>query len=169
MFEILLADYDALWPVRYEELAAVIRNALGGRVRLLEHVGSTSIPGLAAKPKIDILLGVDDAAVESDYRPRLESAGFVFALREPEWHEHRLFRRHEVETNLHVFSYGSSEIERMLAFRDRLRAEPTERDLYEAEKRRLVARTWPTVQGYADAKSDVVESIIARALEPTTP
>jgi GrpB-like predicted nucleotidyltransferase (UPF0157 family) len=110
------------------------------------------------------LLGVDDSADEGDYRPPLEAAGFAFALREPEWHEHRLFRRRDVEANLHVFSIGSEEIERMLAFRDRLRTNAEERELYEAEKRALAARTWPSVQGYADAKSGVVEAIIGRAL-----
>lgn len=166
MTEIVLSEYDPEWPRRYAELAARIAAALGERVALLEHVGSTSVPGLAAKPKIDILLGVADAADEDAYRPQLEAEGFVFRLREPDWHEHRLFRRHDLETNLHVFSAGSGEIERMLAFRDRLRANPAERERYEAAKRELARRDWPTVQDYADAKTDVVEEIIARALRP---
>ncbi len=166
--EIVLVDYDPAWPGVYAGLAERICRALGDRVVELEHVGSTSIPGLAAKPKIDIVLVVADAADEPSYRPALEQAGFDFRLREPDWHEHRLFRRHDVETNLHVFSTGSPEIERMRAFRDRLRTNKEERGRYESAKRSLAQRDWPTVQDYADAKTEVVEAIIARALSAST-
>jgi GrpB-like predicted nucleotidyltransferase (UPF0157 family) len=158
-----LADHDPSWPTQYAALADVVRAALGARVLRLEHCGSTSVPGLAAKPVIDMLLLVADPADEAAYVPDLEAAGFPFRLREPEWQEHRLFRRQGPRVNLHVFGVGAPEAERMLLFRDRLREHPEERQVYEAAKRELAARTWEKVQDYADAKSEVVEGIIERA------
>jgi GrpB-like predicted nucleotidyltransferase (UPF0157 family) len=155
-----LAAYDPAWPALYERLAAQIRAELDPL--LLEHVGSTSVPGLAAKPRIDILLVVPDSADEASYVPALEEAGFVLRIREPEWHEHRLLRRHDLDVNVHVFSRGSTEIERMLRFRDRLREHDDERELYERTKRELAARSWRYTQEYADAKSEVVEKILDR-------
>jgi GrpB-like predicted nucleotidyltransferase (UPF0157 family) len=159
-----LADYDPEWPERYEREAARIRSLLGDRVRLLEHVGSTSIPGIAAKPIIDIDLAVPDSAHERAYVPDLEADGYVLRGREPDWFEHRFLEHPDRSVHLHVFSEGSPEIDRMLAFRDRLRTNDDERRLYEAAKRELAARHWIYVQEYADAKGEVVEGIIARAL-----
>ena len=161
---IVLAEYDPAWAVLYEREAERVHATLGSRVRLLEHAGSTSVPGLAAKPIIDMVLAVADSADEAAYVPQLESAGYVLRIREPDWHEHRLFKGPDTNINLHTFSDGSSEISRMLAFRDRLRTHDDERDLYLATKRELAARHWTYVQDYADAKGEVVEGIIARAV-----
>ena len=161
---IVLADYDPAWPVLYEREAARVRGILGDRVLLLEHAGSTSVPGLPAKPIIDMLLAVADSADEPAYVPAMEAAGYRLRIREPAWHEHRLFKGPDTDINLHTFSAGSSEIARMLAFRDRLRTHDDERERYLATKRELAARHWVFVQDYADAKGEVVEGIIARAL-----
>jgi len=161
---IVLAEYDPAWAVLYEREAERVHATLGSRVRLLEHAGSTSVPGLAAKSIIDMVLAVADSADEAAYVPQLESAGYVLRIREPDWHEHRLFKGPETNINLHTFSDGSSEINRMLAFRHRLRTHDDERDLYLATKRELAARHWTYVQDYADAKGEVVEGIIARAV-----
>jgi GrpB-like predicted nucleotidyltransferase (UPF0157 family) len=161
---ILLVDSDPAWPVLYEREATRIRGLLGERVLLLEHAGSTSVPGLAAKPIIDIVLGVADPADERAYVPDMEAGGYVLRIREPDWHEHRLFKGPDTDVNVHVFAADSTEIERMLAFRDRLRTHAQERTRYEAAKRELAARDWTYVQDYADAKGDVVEGIIARAM-----
>ena len=161
---IVLADYDPAWPGLFEREAARIRSILGDRVRLLEHTGSTSVPGLAAKPIIDMVLAVPDSAVEASYASDLEGGGYVLRIREPEWYEHRVFKGPDTAVNLHVFTVGSPEIDRMLAFRDRLRARDDERDLYERTKRELAAQDWDYVQHYADAKTAVVETIIARAM-----
>jgi GrpB-like predicted nucleotidyltransferase (UPF0157 family) len=158
-----LVDYDPAWPDRFARLAAAIRTALGDHVRLLEHAGSTSVPGLAAKPIIDMVLAVADSAHEASYVPPLEALGYVLRIREPEWFEHRVLKRTDPAVNLHVFSDGAAEIAKMLAFRDWLRAHDEERLLYESTKRELAAREWKYVQHYADAKTEVVESIIARA------
>ncbi len=112
-----------------------------------------------------MVMEVADSANEAAYVPPMEAAGYVLRIREPAWHEHRLFRGPDTEINLHVFSAGSSEVERMLLFRDWLRAHPSERQLYEQTKRELASRIWKYTQNYADAKTSVVEQILARALQ----
>jgi GrpB-like predicted nucleotidyltransferase (UPF0157 family) len=162
--KIELAESDPAWPALFAREAARIRALLGDDIRLLEHVGSTSVDGLPAKPVIDILLVVDDSGDEARYLPRLEAGGYTLRIREPDWHEHRVCKGPDTNVNLHIFSAGSPEITRMLGFRDRLRTEPDEFDRYLAAKRELAARDWEFVQQYADAKSEVIEAIIARAL-----
>src|SRR5207247_4664855 len=134
---------------------ARIRAALGDRVLQLEHIGSTAVPGLAAKPVIDMILVVANSADEPAYVPALEAAGYTLRGREPDWHEHRRFNGPDTPIGLHVFSQGSPEVDRHLAFRDRLRANPADRELYERTKREPAARRWKYVQNYADAKNDV--------------
>ena len=158
-----LAEYDPAWPRLYEREASRIRGALGSKVLLVEHVGSTSVPGLAAKPLIDVVLVVADSSDESAYVPELEAAGYVLRIREPDWYEHRLFKGPDTNVNVHAFSEGCEEIERMTSFRDWLRTHDDDRELYERSKRELAAREWKFVQNYADAKSAVVEEIVARA------
>lgn len=160
---VLLADYDPGWPALYEREAARIRGLLGDRVLLLEHVGSTSVPGLAAKPVIDILLVVADPAEEASYVPALERAGYRVVIREPGWHEHRALKGPDTDVNLHVHPPGSPEIERHLRFRDRLRASEADRELYEQAKRELAGKRWTYVQQYSDAKTGVIEAILARS------
>jgi GrpB-like predicted nucleotidyltransferase (UPF0157 family) len=158
-----LREYDPAWPELFEREAERIRAALGDRVVRLEHVGSTSIPGLAAKPVIDIALEVPDSSDEPAYVPALEAAGYVLRIREPEWHEHRVFKREEPNVNLHTFSPNCPETDRMLRFRDRLRSDDADRDLYLRRKRELAAREWKYTQQYADSKTAVVEEILTRA------
>ncbi len=158
-----MVEYDAEWPKQFAREAERIRTLLGNRTLRIEHTGSTSVPGLVAKPVIDILLVVADSADEQSYVPPLEAAGYVLRIREPDWHEHRLFKGPEIDINLHVFSAGSVEIKRLLLLRDRLRNHPEERRLYAQAKQQLASRTWKYVQDYADAKSEVIEAIIARA------
>jgi DNA-3-methyladenine glycosylase I len=157
-----LAEYDPRWPELYAREEERIRGALGERARRVEHVGSTSVPGLAAKPIIDIVLTVPNSADEAAYVPPLAAAGYVLSVREPEWFEHRLFKGPDTNVNVHVFTDGSEEVDRMLAFRDLLRTDPAELDLYLRTKRELAARQWRHVQHYADAKSAVVEDILSR-------
>lgn len=162
--QIVLAGYNPQWPQLYEREAAAIRAALGGQIVLLEHVGSTSVPGLAAKPIIDILLVVPDPVREEDYVPGLEGAGFRLVNREPDWHEHRLLRKGpDPDITLHVQPPGSPEIGRYLRFRDRLRTSQPDRELYERVKRKLASETWAYTQQYADAKTGVIEEILARS------
>jgi GrpB-like predicted nucleotidyltransferase (UPF0157 family) len=155
-----LAAYDADWPWSYQREAASLRAALGARALRVEHVGSTAVPGLAAKPVVDVVLEVADAAAEPAYRADLEAVGFVLRIREPGWFEHRLFARRDGAVGVHVFSAGCPEIDRMVAFRDRLRANSADRDRYARVKRDLASREWAFVQQYADAKTDVISSIL---------
>ncbi len=162
----VLVEYDPSWPQRYAEQESRIRAALGDRAVEVHHAGSTSVPGLAAKNVIDVILVVPDPTDEAAYVQALEEAGYVFHLREPDWHEHRLFKEQEQSprVNLHVFGPDCEEVRRMLAFRDHLRADRTDRALYERTKRELATHTWARVQDYADAKTDVVADIMRRAL-----
>jgi GrpB-like predicted nucleotidyltransferase (UPF0157 family) len=158
-----IRDYDPEWPRLFEREAARLRSVLGQRVVRLEHAGSTSVPGLPAKPLIDMVLELPDSSDEPTYLPDLEAAGYKLVIHEPEWFEHRVFKGPDTNVNLHVFTAGSAEVERMLRFRDWLRGNPADLELYARTKRELAARDWKYVQQYADAKSAVVREIMARA------
>lgn len=160
---ITLAEYDPGWPSLFEREADRIRSALGSRALQIEHVGSTSVPGLCAKPIIDILLVVANSADEPSYVPALEAAGYRLRIREPEWFEHRMFKGPDTDINLHMFSSGASEIDRILKFRDRLRANESDREKYAQAKRSLAKKKWRHVQHYADAKTAIVREIMDRA------
>jgi GrpB-like predicted nucleotidyltransferase (UPF0157 family) len=158
-----VVDYDPDWARRFTREAGRIAAALGDQRRRIEHIGSTAVPGLAAKPIIDILLVVGDAADEESYLPALEAAGYVLRVREPTFFEHRMLRTPEKDVHVHVFSPDSPEIERYLMLREWLRQDEADRELYACTKRRLATRDWPTMQHYAEAKSEVIEAILARA------
>jgi GrpB-like predicted nucleotidyltransferase (UPF0157 family) len=158
-----IRDYDPEWPRLFEREAARVRSVLGDRVVRLEHAGSTSVPGLPAKPIIDMVLELPDSSDEPAYLPDMEAAGYTLVIREPEWFEHRVFKGPDTNINLHVFTAGSAEVERMLRFRDWLRSNPADLELYLRTKRELAARDWKYVQQYADSKSAVVQEIMARA------
>jgi GrpB-like predicted nucleotidyltransferase (UPF0157 family) len=158
-----IVDYDVEWPERDAREAARVREALGARVVRLEHAGSTSVPTLPAKPIIDMVLEVPDSANEPSYLPDLETAGYVLVIREPDWYEHRVFKGPDTNINLHVFSAGCEETDRMALFRDWLRTNDADRERYAAAKRELAARDWKYVQQYADAKTAVVTEIMSRA------
>jgi GrpB-like predicted nucleotidyltransferase (UPF0157 family) len=158
-----LVEYDPEWPDLYRREEEKVRGALGDRALRLEHAGSTSVPGLPAKPVLDIVLEVADTRDEDTYVPSLENAGYVLRIREPDWFEHRVLKGSDSAVNLHVFPAGCTEVERMVRFRDHLRANERDRELYLRTKRELAAQTWEHVQHYADAKSEVVEEILRRA------
>ena len=160
---ITLVEYDSSWPELFEQELNRIHSVLGSKALQIEHVGSTSIPGLCAKPIIDILLVVKDSADESSYVPALAAAGYVLQIREPDWFEHRLFKGPDTDINLHVFSLGTSEIDRMLRFRDWLRTNDTDRDKYAQVKRSLAKNKWRHVQHYANAKTSIIQEIMKRA------
>lgn len=166
--EIVIVDYDPRWPERFQEHAAVISNALGPKALVIEHVGSTSVPGLAAKPIIDIDVVVEDSSDEAAYLPDLLAAGYVLRVREPDWHEHRMFRTPELDVHVHIFSPGCVEVARHVAFRNRLRSHAEDRLRYEALKRKLAKEDWPDMNAYARAKGELVEEIIALTLQDTS-
>lgn len=158
-----IREYDPDWPRLYAREEARIRSALGDRTVRIEHAGSTSVPGLPAKPIVDIVLEVPDSGDEPSYVPDLEAAGYRVTIREPGWYEHRVFKGPDTNVNLHMFSAGCEEVDRMLLFRDHLRANADDRELYARTKRELAAHEWKYVQQYADAKTAVVLEIMSRA------
>ncbi|WP_420035411.1 GrpB family protein [Streptomyces sp. cg28] len=163
-----LVESDPQWPLVYATEAERIGTALVRLPHRLEHIGSTSVPGLPARPVVDILLAVPDSADESSYVPALEGLGYGLVVREPDRYEHRVLRHpggspgvDHVE--LHVFTAGCPEIVRLTGFRDRLRTHPADRARYARAERELSRRTWEHVQDYADARTEVVEEILSRA------
>jgi GrpB-like predicted nucleotidyltransferase (UPF0157 family) len=162
--EIRIVDYDPNWLAQYQTHAKKIAEALGDALLRIEHIGSTSVPGLGAKPIIDILVVVADSADEASYLPRLEAVGYELRVREPDFYEHRMLRTPTRDAHIHVFSPGAPEIIRVLTLRDRLRTNAEERKRYEDTKRRLAAQSWPDMNAYAQAKTDVIESIMAAAI-----
>lgn len=163
-----MTEPDPTWPQHYADLADRIHNILGWRVLQLEHVGSTSVPGLPAKPIIDIDLTVADPGRERDYVPGLETAGFALVVREPWWYGHRMLRAEEPRCNLHVFGLDSPEPVRHRIFRDWLRGNPDERDRYAAIKRRAASEANERsehVMQYNARKEQVIREIYRRAFE----
>ena len=162
---IVIVEHDPAWPDRYDAVAEQIRAALGDAVLALDHVGSTAVPGLAAKSVIDVDLTVVDSADEAVYVPALEASGFLLAIREPHWHEHRAFKGDDPRVNLHVFSPDCPEAIRHLMFRDWLRAHPDDVALYAEAK--VVAAAESTAAGglvmdYNQRKEAVILEIYAR-------
>jgi len=158
-----LVDYNPNWVDLFGKEAKRIKSILDNKVLQLEHVGSTSVPDLCAKPIIDILLVVADSSCESSYVPALESAGYILRIREPAWYEHRLFKGPDTDINLHVFSEGALEINKMLRFRNWLRTNREDREKYAKVKGELAQNIWENVQDYADAKTEIIERIMKRA------
>jgi len=157
-----VVPYDAGWPAEFTRLSGIVRAALGDRVLALEHVGSTAVPGLAAKPVIDADLTVADSGDEPAYISALEAAGFVLRFREPEWEEHRVFALESPRANLHVWSPGAVEAQRHLAFRDWLRTHEADRAAYGALKSELAGRGFADVMDYNNHKGALVYDIYER-------
>jgi GrpB-like predicted nucleotidyltransferase (UPF0157 family) len=159
---IVIEDYDPAWVERFAAASSALREVLGDRIIDVQHVGSTSVPGLAAKPIIDIDLLVADTADESRYLPTLEGIGYRLVLREPWWHGHRMLVSAAEDVNLHVWPEAAPEPVRHRLFRDWLRSHPEDRDLYASTKRRLARDTTDRPGDYSLAKNDVIDDIYTR-------
>jgi len=162
---------DPAWATSYAVVRAAIVQVLGDRAVSLRHVGSTSVPGLWAKPILDINLIVADSAQEDDYLPELEGIGFDLRVREPAWEEHRCLRLRNPQTNLHVFSPGATEPLRTVAFRDWLASHPDDRDEYAAAKRAAADLGFTDAMLYNNAKAAKVYDLYERifAADPAHP
>ncbi|MGO1468344.1 MAG: GrpB family protein [Microbacterium gubbeenense] len=157
---------DPSWPVAYAKVADRVRNALGARALQIEHVGSTAVPGLPAKPVIDVDLIVASSADEDAWCPALERAGFTLTVREPWWHEHRMLKLADPLAHLHVFSPDAPEPWKHRIFRDHLRRDSADRDLYAQTKREaaeLATNGEETMMEYNARKQAVIRDIYARA------
>ena len=159
---IIIEDYDLTWVDRFDAASSVLHEALGDLIVTIEHVGSTSVPGLAAKPIIDIDLVVEDTRDESRYVPTLEKLGYRLVLREPWWHGHRMLVSPAGDVNLHVWPPDAPEPVRHRLFRDWLRTHPDDRELYATTKRRLARDTVQQPADYNLAKNDVIDDIYTR-------
>jgi GrpB-like predicted nucleotidyltransferase (UPF0157 family) len=157
---ITIADYDPTWPARFERERARIEEVLEGIAIRIEHIGSTAVPGLAAKPIVDILVTVEKPDNEAAFVPALTDAGFDLRVREP---GHRMFRTPQRDVHVHVWADNDVEVGRYLALRDRLRSSPEERETYERLKRELAAVDWESMDHYAEAKGELIEALLARA------
>jgi GrpB-like predicted nucleotidyltransferase (UPF0157 family) len=155
-----LEDYDEQWPSAFDEHRQRISDALAGAHIGIEHIGSTSVPGLAAKPIIDIVVTVDDITAEEDYLDQLLKAGYRLRVREP---GHRLARTPTRDVHVHIFEHEHPAVDEYLLLRDHLRADADDRALYENTKRALLSQNWNDMNDYADAKTDVIVAIKARA------
>jgi GrpB-like predicted nucleotidyltransferase (UPF0157 family) len=160
-----IVEPDSTWPAQFDALAARIRDALGDHALAVHHVGSTSVPGLAAKPIIDIDITVADPRDEPTYVPALEAAGFSLRIREPGWHEHRLLVADDPRANVHVFGPDSPELVRHRMLRDWLTEHPDDRDRYAAAKRASAVASnagGEPVMAYNQRKEPVVREILDR-------
>jgi len=160
--EIVIVDYNTAWPARFEFQRDHLKHALGARALSIEHIGSTAVPGLAAKPIIDLLVTVSDPDDDKEIVAAMQSVGYELRVREP---GHRMFHTQQRDVHVHLWREADPEVERHLRFRDRLRCSPEDRLQYEKLKRELAARNWSHMQEYADAKGALIEAIIARADE----
>jgi GrpB-like predicted nucleotidyltransferase (UPF0157 family) len=163
--EVTLHSYDERWAGSFVEHRQRISDAsLVGTIGI-HHIGSTSVPGLAAKPIIDILVTVDDITAEEDYLDALLNAGYQLRVREP---GHRLVRTPERDAHVHIFEHDNPAVYEYLLLRDHLRADADDRALYEDTKRSLLSMQWDDMNDYADAKTDVIRAIKARARAAVT-
>lgn len=155
--EIILVPYDPTWPSDFNAQRQRVKAAVGATALQIEHIGSTAVPALLAKPIVDMLVVVSDIEDEEGYLAPLEAAGYVLRVREP---GHRMLRTPDLGVHLHLWAEGDPAIERYLAFRDRLRTSREDRDRYAEVKRQLAERQWPTMNHYAEAKTDVIQHIL---------
>lgn len=158
--DLFLVAYDGSWPAQYAVHEARITAAVGSAAVDVQHIGSTSVPGLAAKPILDVLVTVADITAEEDHLAPLLAAGYVLRVREP---GHRMVRTPELDVHVHVREDGAPGVADYVLLRDHLRSDPEDRALYEATKRDLLSGDWSDMNAYADAKTAVIGEITARA------
>lgn len=160
---IALDDYDAGWPERFAATAAELRSALGPRALRVAHIGSTSVPGLAAKPVIDVQVSVADLEPFAPLRSAVVALGYTWHDDCPDARKWLFSRAGPHRVNLHVRVAGEFSEQAALLFRDYLRADAGAREHYEATKRALVEQDWLTIGEYADAKGDVIWALLREA------
>jgi GrpB-like predicted nucleotidyltransferase (UPF0157 family) len=159
---IVIENYDPAWPDWFAAARSRLDEVLDGQIIGIEHVGSTSVPGLAAKPIIDIDLLLADTSPEARYLPALEGIGYRLVLREPWWYGHRMLVSPAADVNLHVWPQDAPEPIRHRLFRDWLCSHPGDRDRYAAAKRSLAQATAAEPGDYSLAKNEVIDDIYAR-------
>ncbi|MBT1540716.1 GrpB family protein [Curtobacterium flaccumfaciens pv. flaccumfaciens] len=160
---VTLHPADSGWAAVFADHRRRILEALpgsGADAAVVEHIGSTAVPGLAAKPIVDIVVVVADITAEATYLDQLLAAGYELRVREP---GHRLVRTPARDVHVHVYGQGATAVEEYLLLRDHLRVDADDRALYERTKRELLGRSWDDMNAYADAKTAVITAIKERA------
>jgi GrpB-like predicted nucleotidyltransferase (UPF0157 family) len=157
---IVIEPYSSTWTSTFEEHRRCIETVLGATARRVDHIGSTAVPGLAAKPIIDIQVSVLDVEQESSYLEPLVAAGYRLRVREP---GHRMFRTADLAVHVHVCGAGSEWERRHLLLRDWLRESAEDREAYAALKAELQTQDWETMNHYADAKATLISEMTIRA------
>lgn len=160
---IKIVPYSQNWPIQFQNHAKRIKNALGSVALRIEHIGSTSVEELAAKPIIDILVVIADPSQEELYLPALVDAGYELRVREPEYDNHRMFRTPERDVHIHIYPPHSEEVERYLLFRDFLRNNPRVRGEYANLKQKLSESNWKDMNEYSSAKTSFIDGVINQA------
>jgi len=158
--QLVVVGYCREWPEIFIEHRNRLAAAVRGQSVVIEHIGSTSVPGLAAKPIIDVVVAVDDITAEEDYLPQLLAAGYELRVREP---GHRLVRTPELDVHVHIYAKGDLAVTNYLLLRDQLRSDAGDRELYARTKRELIAQGFDDMNAYSDAKSEVIAGILSRA------
>lgn len=154
-----LVDHDTSWAATFELHRAVIAGALGDRAGRIEHIGSTAVADLAAKPIVDIVVTVDDADDDAGFLPYLQAAGYSLRVVEP---GHRMLRPDDRRAHIHLYAHGDPAVDALVAFRDRLRSDTADRAAYAEAKRTLIAQGWASMDEYAQAKTPIVADILSR-------
>jgi GrpB-like predicted nucleotidyltransferase (UPF0157 family) len=163
-----IVAYDPRWPVLFEAEHAQIVAALGDMIDHLEHIGSTSVPGLAAKPIIDLLATVSHLDTPEVYAERLAGLGYAFFSVLGTADRYTFGKGIPHTHHLHIVAHGGEEHERLIAFRDYLRAHPETTQRYEALKRSLAERYRNNRQAYSQAKTEFIQSIEGLVRGPAT-
>ena len=159
-----VAAYDLVWPMLFQTLKSQIGGALNGTALTIEHVGSTAVPDLPAKPVIDIDVIVANPEDESGYVPALEKLGYTLTIRERSWYQHRMLRLDTPRVNVHIFGPDCPEHMRHILFREWLRAHPEDRRRY-TDAKMLAKEGASTVQTYNSRKESVIKEIYTRIFE----
>ncbi|UCH43652.1 MAG: GrpB family protein [Dehalococcoidales bacterium] len=166
---ILIVEYNPVWPVLFQEEKDRIQAAVGDRIAAIEHVGSTAVPGLGAKPIIDIMVGINSLEGAGECVDLLDGIGYqYFPEHEEEMPERRYFRKGPPEdriSHLHMVEVGGEFWIRHLLFRNFLRKHPEVADEYYRLKKELASRYAGERRAYTDAKTPFIESVVARARE----
>ncbi|MDP2286967.1 MAG: GrpB family protein [Actinomycetota bacterium] len=158
--DIVVVDYNPQWPEQFLVERGLIDEALGPIATRVDHIGSTAVPGLPAKPIIDIQLSVPDTEDEDSYLPDLIAVGYLLRVRQP---RHRMVRTPELDVQIHICNTGSDWERRHLLFRDWLRHNSADRAAYGDLKRDLARQDWMDMNAYADAKGPLISVMTERA------
>jgi GrpB-like predicted nucleotidyltransferase (UPF0157 family) len=161
---VIIVPYDLEWPALFSKLGMALRQALGATALRIDHIGSTAVPGMPAKPIIDVQVSVASLEPVEPFRAPLASLGYVFRSENPELTK-RYFREKpgERRTHIHVRRAGSWSEQFALLFRDYMRAHPEDASRYGDVKCRLAQRCGDDRHGYTEAKAPYLWEIMAKA------